>query len=94
MLFDDLKNIPEKYLQAFIQLAQKLVELPFESTFKLYNKSELNYLLVGLSSVFSKYSIENIAEAYIYEDRCILRFQEEKNILYKIALTKYGIKKI
>ena len=93
LLFDDLKNIPEKYLQAFIQLAQKLVELPFESTFKLYNKSELNYLLVGLSSVFSKYSIENIVEAYIYEDRCILRFQEEKNILYKIALTKYGIKK-
>ena len=32
-------------------------------------------------------------EAYVYEDRCILRFQEEKNILYKIALTKYGIKK-
>ena len=93
LLFDDLKNIPENYLQAFIQLAQKLVELPFESTFKLYNKSELNYLLIELSSVFSKYSIENIAEAYIYEDRCILRFQEEKNILYKIALTKYGIKK-
>lgn len=93
LLFDDLENIPEKYLQAFIQLAEKLVELPFESTFKLYNKSELNYLLIELSSVFLKYSIENITEAYVYEDRCILRFQEEKNVLYKIALTKYGIKK-
>ena len=93
LLFDDLESIPEKYLQAFIQLAEKLVELPFESTFKLYNKSELNYLLIELSSVFLKYSIENITEAYVYEDRCILRFQEEKNVLYKIALTKYGIKK-
>ena len=93
LLFDDLESIPEKYLQAFIQLAEKLVELPFESTFKLYNKSELNYLLIELSSVFFKYSIENVVEAYIYEDRCILRFQEEKNILYKIALTKYGINK-
>lgn len=93
LLFDDLESIPEKYLQAFIQLAEKLVELPFESAFKLYNKSELNYLLIELSSVFFKYSIENVVEAYIYEDRCILRFQEEKNILYKIALTKYGINK-
>lgn len=93
LLFDNLESIPEKYLQAFIQLAEKLVELPFESTFKLYNKSELNYLLIELSSVFLKYSIENITEAYVYEDRCILRFQEEKNVLYKIALTKYGIKK-
>ena len=93
LLFDDLESIPEKYLQAFIQLAEKLVELPFESTFKLYNKSELNYLLIELSSVSLKYSIENITEAYVYEDRCILRFQEEKNVLYKIALTKYGIKK-
>ena len=93
LLFDDLESIPEKYLQAFIQLAEKLVELPFESTFKLYNKSELNYLLIELSSVFLKHSIENITEAYVYEDRCILRFQEEKNVLYKIALTKYGIKK-
>ena len=93
LLFDDLESIPEKYLQAFIQLAETLVELPFESTFKLYNKSELNYLLIELSSVFFKYSIENVVEAYIYEDRCILRFQEEKNILYKIALTKYGINK-
>ncbi len=93
LLFDNLESIPEKYLQAFIQLAEKLVELPFESTFKLYNKSELNYLLIELSSVFLKYSIENITEAYVYEDRCILRFQEEKNVLYKIVLTKYGIKK-
>ena len=93
LLFDDLENIPKKYLQAFIQFAQKLVELPFESTFKLYNKSELNYLLIELSSVLLKYSVENVTEAYVYEDRCILRFQEEKNILYKIALTKYGIKK-
>ena len=93
LLFDDLENIPKKYLQAFIQFAQKLVELPFESTFKLYNKSELNYLLIELSSALLKYSIENVTEAYVYEDRCILRFQEEKNILYKIALTKYGIKK-
>ena len=93
LLFDDLENIPKKYLQAFIQLAEKLVELPFESTFKLYNKSELNYLLIELSSALLKYSVENITEAYVYEDRCILRFQEEKNILYKIALTKYGINK-
>ncbi len=93
LLFDDLENIPKKYLQAFIQFAQKLVELPFESTFKLYNKSELNYLLVELSSALLKYSIENVTEAYVYEDRCILRFQEEKNVLYKIALTKYGINK-
>ena len=93
LLFDDLENIPKKYLQAFIQFAQKLVELPFESTFKLYNKSELNYLLIELSSALLKYSVENVTEAYVYEDRCILRFQEEKNILYKIALTKYGIKK-
>ena len=93
LLFDDLKNIPENYLQAFIQLAQKLVELPFESTFKLYDKSELNYLLIELSSALLKYSVENVTEAYVYEDRCILRFQEEKNVLYKIALTKYGIKK-
>ena len=93
LLFDDLENIPKKYLQAFIQFAQKLVELPFESTFKLYNKSELNYLLIELSSALLKYSVENVTEAYVYEDRCILRFQEEKNILYKIALTKYGINK-
>ena len=93
LLFDDLENIPEKYLQAFIQLAEKLVELPFENILKLYNKKELNYLLIELSSIFFKYSIENVVEAYIYEDRCILRFQEEKNILYKIALTKYGINK-
>lgn len=93
LLFDDLKNIPENYLQAFIQLSQKLVELPFESTFKLYDKSELNYLLIELSSALLKYSVENVTEAYVYEDRCILRFQEEKNVLYKIALTKYGIKK-
>lgn len=93
LLFDDLENIPKKYLQAFIQFAQKLVELPFESTFKLYNKSELNYLLIELSNALLKYSVENITEAYVYEDRCILRFQEEKNVLYKIALTKYGIKK-
>jgi len=93
LLFDDLENIPKKYLQAFIQFAQKLVELPFESTFKLYDKSELNYLLIELSSALLKYSVENVTEAYVYEDRCILRFQEEKNVLYKIALTKYGIKK-
>ena len=93
LLFDDLENIPEKYLQAFIQLAEKLVELPFENILKLYNKKELNYLLIELSSTFFKYPIESIVEAYIYEDRCILRFREEKNILYKIALTKYGIKK-
>ena len=93
LLFDDLKNIPENYLQAFIQLSQKLVELPFESTFKLYDKSELNYLLIEISSELLKYSVENVTEAYVYEDRCILRFQEEKNVLYKIALTKYGIKK-
>ena len=93
LLFDDLENIPEKYLQAFIQLAEKLVELPFENILKLYNKKELNYLLIELSSIFFKYPIESIVEAYVYEDRCILRFWEEKNILYKIALTKYGIKK-
>ncbi|WP_338964141.1 BREX system Lon protease-like protein BrxL [Fusobacterium nucleatum] len=93
LLFDDLESIPEKYLQAFIQLAEKLVELPFENILKLYNKKELNYLLIELSSIFFKYPIESIVEAYVYEDRCILRFREEKNILYKIALTKYGIKK-
>lgn len=93
LLFDDLENIPEKYLQAFIQLAEKLVELPFENILKLYNKKELNYLLIELSSTFFKYPIESIVEAYVYEDRCILRFREEKNILYKIALTKYGINK-
>lgn len=93
LLFDDLENIPEKYLQTFIQLAEKLVELPFENILKLYNKKELNYLLIELSSTFFKYPIESIVEAYVYEDRCILRFREEKNILYKIALTKYGIKK-
>ena len=93
LLFDDLENIPEKYLQAFIQLAEKLVELPFENILKLYNKKELNYLLIELSSIFFKYPIESIVEAYVYEDRCILCFREEKNILYKIALTKYGIKK-
>ena len=48
LLFDDLENIPEKYLQAFIQLEEKLLELHVENILKLYNKKLLNYLLIEL----------------------------------------------
>lgn len=93
LLFNNLKNLPKSYHKAFIQIAEKLVELSFDDKLELYNEKELNSLLIELSSDFFPHPLESIIESYVYEDRCILKFKEEKDVFYKIPLTKYGVGK-
>lgn len=93
LVSNNLKNLPENYHKAFTQIAEKLVKISFEDKLKLYDKKELNSLLIELSSDFFPYPLESIIESYVYEDRCILKFKEENDVFYKIPLTKYGIDK-
>ena len=53
LLFDDLESIPEKYLQAFIQLAEKLVEL-YKPQMKSVDE------IVSLTDLFDKIKSEDL----------------------------------
>lgn len=51
----------------------------------------VNQLLIKLCGDFLPYPTTSIIEAYVFENRAIVRFNEEKDCFFKVALDKQGI---
>lgn len=51
----------------------------------------VNQLLIKLCGDFLPYPTTSIIEAYAFENRAIVRFNEEKDCFFKVALDKQGI---
>lgn len=51
----------------------------------------VNQLLIKLCEDFLPYPTTSIIEAYVFENRAIVRFNEEKDCFFKVALDKQGI---
>lgn len=79
-------------IEALKFIGKKIVELPFSnSKFTLVGPKEVNQFWIKLSEHLMKYPLTSITEAYVSEHRITVRFKEEKESLYKIALDKIGI---
>ena len=79
-------------MEGFEFIAKKLVELPFsDSKFTLVGSAAVNQLWIKLSEHLMKYPLTSIVEAYVDENRITIRFEEEKDSYFKIALDPQGI---
>ena len=79
-------------MEGFEFIAKKLVELPFsDSKFTLVGNTAVNQLWIKLSEHLMKYPLSSIVEAYVDENRITVRFEEEKDSYFKIALDSQGI---
>ena len=79
-------------LEGFEFIAQKLVELPFSnSNFTLVGNVAVNQLWIKLSEHLMKYPLTSIIEAFVDENRITVKFKEEKDSYFKIALDSQGI---
>ena len=86
------KITTEADIEAFKFLAEKIVTYPFtDKKFTLVGNKNVNQFWIKLSEDFMPYSINSITEAYVNEYRIILRFSEEPEALYKIAIDRKGI---
>lgn len=79
-------------MEGFEFIAKKLVELPFsDSKFTLVGSAAANQLWIKLSEHLMKYPLTSIIEAYVDENRITVKFKEEKDSYFKIALDSQGI---
>lgn len=59
--------------------------------FRFTGNTAVNQLLIKLCGDFLPYPTTSIIEAYAFENRAIVRFNEEKDCFFKVALDKQGI---
>ena len=86
------KITTEADIEAFKFIAEKIVTYPFSNKkLTLVGNKALNQLWIKLSKDFMPYSINSITEAYVDEHRVTLRFSEEPETLYKIAIDRKGV---
>lgn len=86
------KITTEADIEAIKFITEKIVTYPFSNKkFTLIGNKYINQLWIKLSKDFMPYSINSITEAYVNEYRIILRFSEEPEVLYKIAIDKKGL---
>lgn len=92
-----LGNIEEKItteadIEALKFIAEKIVTYPFSNKkLALVGNKDVNQLWIKLSKDFMPYPINSITEAYVAEHRITLRFSEEPETLYKIAIDSKGV---
>ena len=86
------KITTEADIEAFKFIAEKIITYPFSNKkLTLVGNKALNQLWIKLSKDFMPYSINSITEAYVDEHRVTLRFSEEPETLYKIAIDRKGV---
>lgn len=79
-------------IEAFNFISEKIVLLPFgNKKLVLTGNEAINQLWIKLSQNFMPYSIASITEAYVDENRVTIRFKEEPEAFYKIAIDSKGI---
>lgn len=79
-------------IEAFNFISEKIAMLPFSDKKLILTGNEaINQLWIKLSQDFMPYPITSITEAYVDENRVTLRFKEEPEVLYKIAIDPKGI---
>lgn len=86
------KITTEADIKALKFIAEKIVAYPFSNKKLTFVGNEvLNQLWIKLSKDFMPYPINSITEAYVDEHRITLRFSEEPEALYKIAIDSKGV---
>lgn len=79
-------------IEALEFIGKKIIELPFlNGKFTLIGTQEANQFWIKLSEHLMKYPLTSITESYVNEHRITIRFKEEKDSFYKIALDNIGI---
>lgn len=92
LVLDQEEITTKSDIEALELIGKKIIELPFtNSKFTLVGTQEVNQLWIKLSEHLMKYPLTSITEAYVNEHRITIRFKEEKDSLYKIALDNIGI---
>lgn len=92
LVLDQEEITTKSDIEALELIGKKIIELPFtNSNFTLVGTQEVNQLWIKLSEHLMKYPLTSITEAYVNEHRITIRFKEEKDSLYKIALDNIGI---
>ncbi|MDU1911922.1 BREX system Lon protease-like protein BrxL [Fusobacterium sp.] len=91
-LVDGDTNFSPLDIEAFNFISEKIAMLPFSNKKLVLTGNEaINQLWIKLSQDFMPYPITSITEAYVDENRVTLRFKEEPEVLYKIAIDPKGI---
>lgn len=78
-------------IEAFSFISEKMVNLFRKEELTLVGNEAVNQLWIKLSQDFMPYPITSITEAYVDESRITLRFKEEPEVFYKIAIDARGI---
>lgn len=78
-------------IEAFSFISEKMVNLFRKEELTLVGNEAVNQLWIKLSQDFMPYPITSITEAYVDENRITLRFKEEPEVFYKIAIDPKGI---
>lgn len=78
-------------IEAFSFISEKMVNLFRKEELTLVGNEAVNQLWIKLSQDFMPYPITSITEAYVDESRITLRFKEEPEAFYKIAIDPKGI---
>lgn len=91
-LIDGDTNFCPLDIEAFNSISEKIALLPFDDKKLVLTGNEaVNQLWIKLSQDFMPYPITSITEAYVDENRITLRFKEEPEAFYKIAIDPKGI---
>lgn len=91
-LIDGDTNFCPLDIEAFNFISEKIALLPFDDKKLVLTGNEpVNQLWIKLSQDFMPYPITSITEAYVDENRITLRFKEEPEAFYKIAIDPKGI---
>ena len=91
-LIDGDTNFCPLDIEAFNFISEKIALLPFDDKkLVLTGNESVNQLWIKLSQDFMPYPITSITEAYVDENRITLRFKEEPEAFYKIAIDPKGI---
>lgn len=91
-LVDGDTNFCPLDIEAFNFISEKIAMLPFSNKKLVLTGNEaINQLWIKLSQDFMPYPITSITEAYVDENRVTLRFKEEPEAFYKIAIDPKGI---
>lgn len=91
-LIDGDTNFCPLDIEAFNFISEKIALLPFDNKKLVLTGNEaINQLWIKLSQDFMPYPITSITEAYVDENRITLRFKEEPEAFYKIAIDLKGI---
>lgn len=91
-LVDGDTNFCPLDIEAFNFISEKIAMLPFNNKKLVLTGNEgINQLWIKLSQDFMLHPITSITEAYVDENRVTLRFKEEPEVFYKIAIDPKGI---